>query len=289
MVVVGIGMANYRIYQYTSIGRPLDPAWPTNKAVLVLLPIAAVLGAALAWAGDGTLSEVLLRALNVALVLFVAWALARELDPDDQSAAFISLAVGVLVAVFIDSPDVLAAFTTLGLIRIVNRSTGLPARKTDSVVLVLLSVTVIYWSDSPLFGGVAALAFLLDGSLKDPQRHQWVFALLCLGAMVVYMVDHDVGFGRLGAPDSLFEWLSVLFLLMLALNTILTRKISARGDVNSRPLDLHRVRAGMVVALLAALQGIDRPEGVAVIVAAIAGICIAMAFRKGFREPAAQG
>jgi hypothetical protein len=282
-------MANFRIYQYTSIGRPLDPAWPTNKAVLVLLPIAAVLGAALAWAEDGTLSEVLLRALKFALVLFVAWALARELDPDDPSAAFISLAVGVLVAVSIDSPGVLTAFTALGLIRIVNRSTGLPARKTDSVVLVLLSIAVIYGSDSPLFGGVAALAFLLDGSLKDPRRHQWVFALLCLGATVVYMVDHDVGFGLPGAPDSLFEWLSVLFLLMFALDTVLTRQIHARGDVSGRPLDLNRVRGGMVIGLLAALQGIDRPEGVAVIVAAIAGICIGMAFRKGFREPAPHG
>ena len=282
-------MPNYRIYQYTSIGRPLDPAWPTNKAVLVLLPIAAVLGAALAWARDGTLSEVLLRALNFALVLFVAWALARELDPDDQSAAFISLAAGVLVAVVIDSPGVLAAFTALGLIRIVNRSTGLAARKTESVVLVLLSIAVIYWTRSPLFGGVAALAFLLDGSLKDPLRHQWVFALLCLGATVVYMVDHDIGLGHPAAPDSLFEWLSVLFLLMFALDVVLTRKIRSRGDVNNRALDLSRVRGGMVVGLLAALQGIGRPEGVAVIVAAIAGICIGMAFRKGFHELTANG
>jgi hypothetical protein len=282
-------MANYRVYQYTSIGRPLDPAWPTNKAVLVLLPIAALLGAALAWADDGSPVEVLLRGLNVALVLFVTWALARELDPDDPSAAFISLAGGVLVAVVIDLPGVLAAFAALGLIRIVNRSTGLAARKTDSVVLVLLSIAVIYWTRSPLFGGVAALAFLLDGSLKDPLRHQWVFALLCLGASVVYMVDHDIGLGHLGAPDSLFEWLAVLFLLMFALDVVLTREIRSRGDVNNRPLDLNRVRGGMVVGLLAALQGLDRPDGVAVIVAAIAGICFGMAFRKRFREPATYG
>jgi hypothetical protein len=45
----------------------------------------------------------------------------------------------------------------------------------------------------------------------------------------------------------------------------------------------------MAVGLLAALQSVDRPENVAVIVAAITGICIGMAFRKGFRAPAAQG
>jgi hypothetical protein len=282
-------MANYRIYQYTSIGRPLDPAWPTNKAVLVLLPVAAVLGAGLAWAQGGGLPELLLRALNFALVLFVAWALARELNPDDQSVAFISLAAGVLVAVTIDSPGVLAAFATLGLIRIVNRSTGLAARKSDSALLLLLSIAAIYRNDSPLFGFVAALAFVLDGSLKYPLRHQWAFALVCLGAMVVYMVDHDIGLGQVSVPGSLFEWLAVLFLLVFGLDTILTRTVRARGDVNYRPLDLNRVRGGMVVGLLAALQGMARPESVAVIVAAIAGIAIGMAFRKRFREPAVDG
>jgi hypothetical protein len=282
-------MGKYSIYQYTSIGRPLDPAWPSNKAVLVLLPLAAVLGAALEWADGGTLGAVLLRALNLVLALFLSWALARELDPDDQTVAYISLAAGVLVGMLLDSPGLLAAIAALGLIRVVNRSTGLPARKSDSVVLVLLTITVIYSTGSPLFGGVAALAFILDGSLKEPLRHQWVFALVCLGGMVVYLVDHDSGLGLPGTPDSLFEWLSVLFLLMFALGILLTRRIRSRGDINDRPLLVGRVRGGMAVGLLAALQSVDRPENVAVIVAAIAGICVGMAFRKGFRAPAVQG
>lgn len=256
---------------------------------MVLLPLAAILGAALEWADGGTPGAVLLRALNLGLVLFLSWALARELDPDDQSVAFISLAAGVLVGMLLDSPGLLAAVATLGLIRVVNRSTGLPARKSDSVALVLLTIAVIYSTGSPLFGGVAALAFVLDGSLKEPLRHQWVFALVCLGGMVVYLVDHDGGLGLPGTPNSLFEWLSVLFLLMFALDILLTRRIRSRGDINDRPLLVGRVRGGMAVGLLAAMQSVDRPENVAVIVAAIAGICVGMAFRKGFRAPAAQG
>ena len=38
-------MAYHRIYKYTSIGRPLEPAYPSNKVVLILMPLAAVLGA----------------------------------------------------------------------------------------------------------------------------------------------------------------------------------------------------------------------------------------------------
>ena len=41
-----------------------------------------------------------------------------------------------------------------------------------------------------------------------------------------------------------------------------------------------------IVGLLAALQGVGRPESVVIIVSVIAGIGIGMAFRKGFKSPA---
>lgn len=278
-------MLNHGIYRYTSIGRPLDPGFPTNRAVLVLMPLAAVLGAVVDWTRGGELSHVLLQAVLFAVIAFIAWALARELDPDHDPVAFISLAGGVLVGLTAQSPGVLIAFVTLGLIRIVNRSSGLVARKADSSALLLLSIAVIYLTQSPLFGVVAALAFILDGSLKDPLRHQWVFALISLGATVVYMVDHRTGLALVSVPDSLFDWLALLFLTIFALNILLTRSVKAHSDVHDRPLDVKRVRGGMLVGLLAALQGVESPAGVAVIVAAIAGICIGMAFRKGFNAP----
>jgi hypothetical protein len=276
-------MATYRIYQYTSIGRPLDPSYPTNKAVLLLMPVAAVLGATVAWYGGGDLLQVFQEALLFSLVLFGAWALARELDPDDNPAAFISVACAMVVALTVDSPGVLIVFVTLGLVRIVNRSTGLTARRLDSMVVTALSIAVVYLTESPLFGAVAALAFILDGSLKDPQRQQWLYGLVCLGGTIVYMVDHDISPGHLRAPDELIGWLTVLFLLIFALDTALTRTVRSTGDVGGRPLDVNRVRGGMAVGLCAALQGVQAPSGVAVIVAVIAGICIGMAFRKGFR------
>jgi hypothetical protein len=277
-------MANRRIHQYTSIARVLDPALPANRSVLLLLPLAAVIGAAVGWHRNGDEIEILRQAATFALIVFVSWALARELDPDDAPAAFISLACGAGVAWAASSPGVLIAFTTLGLMRVVNRSSGLAARRTDSALLVLLTIAVIYLTDSPLFGAVGALAFVLDGTLREPLRHQWIAAFVCIGGTVVYMVDHDVAPGRFAAPDTLFEWLSAAFLLMYGLNILLLRGVSSVGDVGHRGLDLARVRGGMVVGLFAALQGIDEATRVAVIAAAIAGICMGMAFRKGFRS-----
>ena len=278
-------MAYHKIYKYTSIGRPLEPDFPTNKAVLILMPAGAVIGAVSSWMGGGAAIDVLQQAMIFLLVVFGSWALARELDPDDHLAAFIAMAAAVLAALAVDGPGLLIVFATLGLVRIVNRSTGLVARKSDSIICVLLVLLVMYSTGSPFYGVVAALAFFLDGSLKEPLRHQWIFGLVCLGGTVVYMVDHDIGLGPVSAPDTLFEWLALLFLLIFALNTLLLKKVFSKGDANGKVLDLNRVRGAMAVGLFAALQGIMRPAGVVIIVAVIAGICIGMAFRKGFKAP----
>ena len=280
-------MSNHRIYKYTSIGRPLDPKYSTNKAVLVLLPIFALLGAAIAW-NDGSGGLQLLQSMaKFLLVAFGTWALARELFPDDSPAAFISMALGILAALSFDTPGLLIVFATLGLVRIVNRSSGVAARKTDSILVMLLVFWVIYSTKSPFYGAVAALAFILDGSLKSPLRHQWAFALICLGGMIVYMVDHDIGLAYFVAPDSLLEWLSLAVLLILGLDMLLLKEVRACADANGYPLDLSRVKGGMLVGLFAALQGFVALEGVILLVMSIAGICIGMAFRKAFQAPAA--
>jgi hypothetical protein len=279
-------LSYHRIYKYTSIGRPLDPKHPTNKAVLLLMPLAAVLGAVTAWTGGSPGGQILQAAISFTLIAFGSWALARELFPDDDPAAFISMALAVLAALSFESPGILIVFATLGLVRIVNRSTGMAAKKTDSVIVMLLVFWVIYGTKSPFYGAVAALAFLFDGSLKDPLRHQWVFALICFGGMIVYMVDHDVGLAYFHAPDSLLEWLSLAVLLILALDMFLLKKVRSGADLNGRPLDIGRVKGGMSIGLFAAFQGLVALEGVILLVATIAGIAIGMAFRKAFRAPA---
>jgi hypothetical protein len=249
------------------------------------MPVGAVIGAVSSWSDGAVTLQILQQAIVFLLVVFGSWALARELDPDDHLAAFIAMAAAILAALVVDGPGMLIVFATIGLVRIVNRSTGLAARRSDSIVCMVLALLVVYSTESPFYGLVAALAFILDGSLKEPLRQQWIFGLICLGGTIVYMVDHDIGIGPVPAPDSLFEWLALLFLLIFALDTLLLKKVYSKGDASGQVLDLNRVRGGMAVGLFAALQGFMRPQGVVVIVAAIAGICIGMAFRKGFKAP----
>ncbi len=277
--------AHHRIYDYTSIGRPLDPSWPSNKAVLVLVPLAALAGLVFALAREAEF----LPALNVAFIqaaaVFGTWALARELMPDDQVSAFISMTLGFMAALVFIKPGLLLLFTTLALLRVVNRSSGQAARSRDSAIVTLLVIWTVYSSQSPWFGAVGALTFFLDGVLNKPVRRQWWFALVCFGSMVVYIVDHDVKWWGVVTPDSLLKWLAILALLIFSLHLMLLKKIHSRGDVNHVRLDLRRVKAGVAIAVLATLQDLEAMPQVVLLVATFGGLCLGIAFRRAFRNP----
>ena len=274
-----------RMYDYTSIARPLDPAWPSNKAVLILVPLAALTGLAYSLGGGTGFLPALNTAFIQAAAVFGTWALARELMPDDHVSAFISMALGFAATLVFAAPGLLVVFATLLLVRVLNRSSGLAPQTRDSVAVTLLVIWTVYSSKSPWFGAVGALTFFLDGILYKPAKRQWWFALICLGSMVVYIVDHDVAWWGVIVPNSLLKWLAILASLIFCLNLALLKKIHSRGDVDHARLDLRRVKAGMTIGLLAMLQGLEAVPQVILLIATVGGLCLGIAFRRAFRNP----
>ena len=70
-------VSEHRIYRVTSIGRPVEPKYPTNKAILLLMPVAALIAGVVnliqaAAGGSGATSPVV-----AFLVVFGGWALGR--------------------------------------------------------------------------------------------------------------------------------------------------------------------------------------------------------------------
>lgn len=263
---------------------------PTNRAMLILLGPAAVAGAIVAlWQGMAV-PAALLFALTTAVAAFATWAMGRELNPDQQGAAFVALVLGVIIVLII-GPDqggaaLLVLFATLGLVRQVNRTTGLKARLSDSLVVFALTLWVVYGTQNPLFALVAGLSFSLDGTLDRPLRRQWLFALLSFGATVVYMVDHDLAGAVYSAPRTLPQWLAAMAAVVFALNMVLLKNVNSKCDVNHKALKPARVRGGMAVALLAVALGLPEVQEVALVATALAGVCFASAFRRSFQNPA---
>ena len=247
-------MAQHRLYSVTSIGRPLDPRYQTNRAVQRLMPIAAVVAAAIEGGGGGDAKAIALAAVGGLLVMFGCWALARELVPDDNPAAFISMGLAFGSFVLLHDASLLLPFVTLFLVRIVNRSTGLKAKMGDSVLVLLLSLSAIYHLHSPLLGLVAALAFAFDALLEDGLPRQWVFAgVSAAAAGFALALDPLAGIRLLELTPTLLASVAILSALWLS-NIALTRSVASVADVGEQPLSAARVRMGMLVGWLVALQ-----------------------------------
>ncbi len=272
-----VDLNDHRIYRVTSIGRPLDPSYRTNLAVLVLMPVAALVAAlAAAIRGDG-FGAIAAQALVGPAAAFGAWALARELAPDDNPAAFVSMALAFAASLTVASPSLLLLFTTLGMVRIVNRTVGPPARLTDSLVVLGLILATAWIIRSPVLPVVGAVAFALDASLEDGTRRQLAFAMLALvgAAVALGVVDTATESHTLPvATGVLIGIVSVGFGIAIAR----TRRVSSVADMTGQPLSVNRVRAGMFIALLVAVQavllGTEGLELSALVWATLAGVAI---------------
>ncbi|MEX2467210.1 MAG: hypothetical protein WD995_09880, partial [Gemmatimonadota bacterium] len=267
------------IHRFTSLGRPLDPSWPSNLAVLLLMPLAAL---AVGFFGSGTpglggTPRAWAAALGAGVVLG-AWALGRELAPDDQRAAFVAMAFALAALLAVPGTSLLLLFTTLVMVRLVNRSVGLPARSLDGLALLLLTGWSMVATGSPGVGLVGTAAFVVDAALPGGLRRQWWFA-----AMSLALVGVLTGMGLASFEPSLVVTMPFLFAAIgvgavFADVLIRTRGVRATGDATDAPLSVRRVQWGMAIALAMAAQGLalggSRPGTTALLWTCIAGVAV---------------
>lgn len=241
------------VYRLTSIARPVDPRYPTNRALLVVLPLIAV--ASVGLSGLLGLDGGPLRiALTSMLVGFAAWAVTRELAPDDDAAAFLALALAWLAYLFSGAVSVLLAFVALVLVRLVNRSTGLPARPLDTVAVAGFSIWAAISLEQHLILLLAAAAFALNATLDKPQRYHFLAAFVCVAVFVWLNLS-----GPLFTPARLttFDWAAAA--LLAAANLWVTARSGepvSVSDVYAERLDGSRVRGGLLLGYLLAFQAL---------------------------------
>jgi hypothetical protein len=241
------------LYRFTSLARPLDPAWPTNRAVLLALPATAVVFLLATGLTGGFDVTSLNRAVLAALAALGGWALVRELAPDDDPAAFVGLTGAVAAYWLVPNASLLLLFTVLMLVRIANRTVGLPARLTDSLAVSALAGWTVYSTHIGLLCVVAALAFASDATLPPALRRQWLFVFAWVaGAVAAALYGWPLFAARpwvVGARTAVLAAALALFVFRIAR----TGRLWSKADATGEPLSAARVRAGMgLVALTVA-------------------------------------
>jgi hypothetical protein len=235
----------------TALARPIDPSYPTNRAIAVLALVVAIAGAILRLLSGAALLESSLWGIGAGFVLFLTWALGRELDPDHDLSAFVGAGLVLIALLLFDTPSLLVVFWLLLLLRIVNRTAGLPARPLDSLAVLGLGAWLT-WQGHWMVGLVTAVAFLLDGLLLPPLRtHLFVSGLAFATTVVLSVFQGDIAMESGPTMPVVISSLVTAGLFLVVIAT--SREMQALGDATGERLNPRRVQAAQVLALLTAL------------------------------------
>jgi len=237
----------------TAIGRTLDPKYPPNLAIAVTTCAVILGGFFVHLLQTGACCKSILWGIGSGLYVFLAWALCREIDPDHDLSAFVA-AVFTLIALFIWGFYGLGIlFWLLLAIRIVNRTTGLPATILDSAALLGLGAWVTFQANWG-YGALTLAAFALDSCLEPKHRYQIIFA--CLSAVITIIAvcqnEASLQFILTRETGGITVAASVVFLLLI----FTSKNITSTGDLTGKPLNPNRVQAGQMLTLLAGINAV---------------------------------
>jgi hypothetical protein len=241
-----------KITKFTSIARILDPHYPTNLGIIVLCVVVMIGGALIqTMSGVGWL-ESGLWGIRAGVGVFFAWAVARELDPDNDFAAFIAAGLALTGLALWDLPYLGALFWLMLVLRIVNRTTGLPATVLDSL-LVLGMGGWLSFQGNWYYSVFTVIALLLDSRLEPKHRRQLAMAGLGLVITVSALTFGEVGEGADGLSIQAIA-ISLALAVVFAPVIAMTRSVESVGDETGERLSVGRIRVAQGLAIAVGLQ-----------------------------------
>lgn len=232
---------------FTSIGRPIDPNYPTNRAIVLIATLVAIAGTILRLTTGLAFFQSVLWGLSAGLAIFLTWAICRELDPDYDLSAFVAVGWALIGLVFWGLPDARTLFWLLLTVRVVNRTTGLPATVFDSFGVLAFGSWLALTGNWGI-GALTAVAFFLDAQLRLGNPRQTLFAILSGVTSVAACA--------LGAPivaDGIPLALSIALGCSICLWPVFagSQRMATIADDTGEALDGNRVQSGQILALVA--------------------------------------
>jgi hypothetical protein len=245
--------------QFSSITRSLDPAYPTNLAIMLLAPAAGLVNGAIKLVSGADIAAAALAGFWTGAAVFMAWVLAREIDIDYEYSAFVAVALAFAGTLLWSAPplEIVALGTLILVARMINRVVGLPFKIFDSIA-VMLAVVLLALLGNWLIVLAVAAAFLLDGLLVKPLRRHLVLAVVTAILAVLAYLNMP---GTAGTLSVSYVAGTGIVAAAFAMTILATRSIKTPADLPEYKIHLSRAQALMiymlVVAVITAVRGGD--------------------------------
>jgi hypothetical protein len=251
--------SRFRRAARSGLGREFSFRYPAHRVVSTITLALGLLAGLLSLAVGVGLTSALGGALNAGAAAFVAWALARELDPPRQWSGWLAALLAGLAAIIWGPLALAGPALLLLLLRLVNRAAGVRILRADRAALLLATILALLVSANGWLGIAAALAFLLDAAFSDRAENVAFAGLAGLAGLITWWRTNWPLFALPEPPVWLLAGLAlVLFLLWL---WRLPRRDVGPDDRGS-DFDHRRLRAALLLALaVALLAAFSSPDG----------------------------
>lgn len=263
-------------YRITRLVRPFDLRKTSNR-ISVIGPVVVGLGSLGVDIASGN-SPQFLEAVWASVTAFLAWATARELDPDRPHTATFAMGLAALAAIagLWEIPLLISAAALLGL-RVLAGTVGGDLKPVDLTVFVGLGV----FAGTRIEGWVVVLLLVLG--LLDSRPPGYLFALptMLIGSA---LAGYLAGVGLPGGPisDEVYLW-ALVTIAAIPLAIRVTR-IRSRTDIFDHPIRWPNVRAARVMAGFVVIGGLlaSSANDVVLLVPVLAAL-VATALTRTFR------
>lgn len=236
----------------TTVGRPIDLSYTTNRAIAVVSLVVMIGSALLQRLLGASWIQSALWGAQAGLSVFLGWALCRELDPDHALAAFVAAGLTLGGLLLWGLPHFTVLLWLILILRVINRTMGLPAGILDSMAILGLGIWLSLQGNWA-YGVVTVVAFLLDSQLLIRAPRQLVFAILgAVGTTTATILAGELPW------DGGLSVLSALIALGASAGfvpvIVESQDITSVGDQTGKPLEPIRVQAAQVLALFVGLE-----------------------------------
>jgi hypothetical protein len=234
----------------THLGRSIDPRYSSNRAILVIGPVAGAAGY-VRWS-DNDLWRSLLDAALIGILVGVAWAFAREIDPDRPTSATIAALFTLGVAMIVESIAVLPMAGLMVAGRILIRSTGKPPTTIDLLALTggafILGRTAAGWVAALVLAFAIARDRTLPGlSTSRLARVAVPFAIPVVATVAVFLASDE----RWSMPP--WWMLGVAIAGVISAMFMPAYLPMSRCDLRGEPLEPRRLQSARRVTAVGAL------------------------------------
>lgn len=247
--------------QSTSLSRAIDPRMQSNVAALGISVVAGMAALAARLLDDTGILESLTDAFGAGVAVFLAWALGRELDPDNNSSALVAEFAAFALWFWLPaSPGLLLA--TVIAARLMVRSTGRPPSRGDLIFVVLLG-TYVATQEAGAAATIGMAATLVVsrslGGGDHPRSMLAALVTLIAGGAAAAIAGSLGSWYDLDVTASVLLGTGVLSVAILGL-----KSVASSADYTGEPLDVRRVRVARWFTAVIALGGFALAGGLGV-------------------------